>query len=819
MAVLLVSFGAFTAVALTTNLAGPSGQWLRDALQTFLGRGAAIVPVVSFLVAGLLVWNRYAPESRTITEAHDDSATGERNPIELAPARILVGVILLTLALASVLHLTGGSPALDAPTEDLRVAGGTLGALIGGALQSAFGIAGAIILSAAFGVLGILLIPGLPLIVVLRGVGRGLRFVVRRLRALFVLHEDGVDAVVVDDDDDTNDATGVALDLTDAGLTDTGLESGAPNAITPVITVPGNDDAEVGLDAAGLVLVEGDDEHESLADSDVRDVLADLDASDAVNALLADDVLELSDVPVPGASFAPSATPPTGPITTEQLAIDLGPGARRIPWKLPPKNLLARSPQQSVDTKEIEEGGRVLQATLHEFGVDATLTGMTVGPTVTRYELELAPGVKVNRVTGLNHDIAYAMATPDVRILAPIPGRSAIGIEVPNRARQLVTLGDILASKEAAEASHPLSVGLGRDISGKSVMLNLAEMPHLLIAGQTGAGKSSCVNGIITSLLMRTTPDQVRMILVDPKRVELGAYNDLPHLLTQVVTNPKKAANALDWAVREMDMRYDLLSEIGVRDITGYNAAFDRGDLPTRDNPDPISGKGYERLPYIVVIVDELNDLMMVAARDVEASICRIAQMARAVGIHLIIATQRPSVDVITGVIKANIPSRLAFSVSSLADSRVVLDQPGAERLIGKGDMLMLTASSSRAQRIQCGWVDEAVVRKVAAHWKRQSGETLYVAGIADDAPGQAGRGGDERDDGDELLDQAMELVVRSGMGSTSMLQRKLRVGFSRAGRLMDLLERRGVVGPSEGSKARTVLMTVEELEVRSTTE
>jgi len=336
--------------------------------------------------------------------------------------------------------------------------------------------------------------------------------------------------------------------------------------------------------------------------------------------------------------------------------------------------------------------------------------------------------------------------------------------------------------------------------------------PHVLIAGQTGAGKSSCINSIVTSLLMRTTPDHVRLILVDPKRVELGQYNGVPHLLTEVVTAPKKAANALDWAVREMEMRYDLLAEVGVRDIAGYNALYDKGDIPTPDDPDPDTGKAYERLPFIVVVVDELADLMMVAARDVETSICRLAQMARAVGLHLVIATQRPSVDVITGVIKANIPSRLAFSVSTLADSRVILDQPGAEKLIGRGDMLLLSASSSRTERIQGAWVDEECVRKVVAHWRRQTIETNYVDGIqGDDTAGARSRVDD--DDGDELLDEAMDLVVRSGLGSTSMLQRKLRVGFARAGRLMDLLERRGVVGPSEGSKARAVLMTVEELD------
>ncbi len=506
----------------------------------------------------------------------------------------------------------------------------------------------------------------------------------------------------------------------------------------------------------------------------------------------------------------PTVTEPGG-----QMVIDLGDDARgRVgDWKLPALTLLKRGTGKLADRALVEEGGRVLEATLAQHGVDARLIGMTIGPTVTQYALDLGPGVKVNRVTGLSHDIQYAMASPDVRILAPIPGRSAIGVEVPNRQRELVTLGDVLAAPEAQQATPTLAVGLGRDIAGKSVMLDLTTLPHVLIAGATGAGKSSCINSLVTSLLMRCTPDQVRLILVDPKRVELGAYNDLPHLLTQVVTNPKKAANALDWAVREMDVRYELLAEVGVRDITGYNAAFDRGELPTTDEPDPVTGHGYERLPFIVIVVDELNDLMMVAARDVEASICRIAQMARAVGIHLVIATQRPSVDVITGVIKANIPSRLAFSVSSLADSRVILDQAGAEKLIGQGDMLLLSASSSRAQRIQGAWVDEECVRKVVAHWRRQVSTPTYVDGIAGDESA-AGRSVDDGSpDTDDLLDEAMDLVVRSGLGSTSMLQRKLRVGFARAGRLMDLLERRGIVGPSEGSKARSVLMTVEELE------
>jgi S-DNA-T family DNA segregation ATPase FtsK/SpoIIIE len=488
---------------------------------------------------------------------------------------------------------------------------------------------------------------------------------------------------------------------------------------------------------------------------------------------------------------------------------DTAPGISR--WRLPPSTVLERTGTQQVDRQSIEARGHDLEAALASHGVETRLVGMTVGPTVTRYELELGPGVKVARVTALHKDIAYALAATDVRILAPIPGRSAIGVEVPNNRRQLVALGDLLAAPEAKAASHPLEVAVGKDIAGRAVMMNLATTPHLLIAGATGAGKSSALNCIITSILMRSTPDEVRLILVDPKQVEMGQYNRLPHLLTQPVTNPKKAANALAWAVREMERRYDLLAEVGFRDVTGYNAAFDRGDL----RPEPGSDVSYDRLPFIVVVVDELNDLMMVAARDVEDSITRIAQKARAVGIHLIIATQRPSVNVITGVIKANIPARIAFAVSSLTDSRVILDQPGAERLVGKGDMLVLGSSSNVAQRVQGAWVSEEEVRGVVAFWRRQAPEVNYVTGIeGDDRPGATGAtaNGDEADD-EALVRQAMELVVRSQLGSTSMLQRKLKIGFARAGRIMDLLEQRGVVGPSEGSKARAVLMTPEELD------
>ena len=513
-----------------------------------------------------------------------------------------------------------------------------------------------------------------------------------------------------------------------------------------------------------------------------------------------------ADVQSGGSTFAPARV-----TKGEAIQMPLGPGAMPSNWNLPTLDMLSITRHAQANEALVQRRGDVLVDALKEHGVETALVGFTRGPTVTRYELSLGGGVKVARVTSLSRDIAYTMAATDVRILAPIPGRSAIGIEVPNEQRELVSLGDLMSSQEARGAIHPLEVGIGKDISGRSIFLNIANTPHLLIAGTTGAGKSSVLNCIITSILMRSTPEQVRLILIDPKQVEMAQYARLPHLLTAPVTNPKKAANALGWAVKEMERRYDMLVEAGFRDISGYNAAYDRGDLVA----DEFSDRTYERVPYILIVVDELNDLMMVAARDVEDCITRIAQKARAVGIHLIVATQRPSVNVITGVIKANIPARMAFAVSSLTDSRVILDQPGAEKLIGKGDMLMLPGNTSVAQRVQSAWVEENEVRKIVGHWRRQAPEIVYVTGIDGEQPGGAtsSYGSSTGDSDDELMRQAMDLVVRTQQGSTSMLQRKLKVGFARAGRIMDLLEERGVVGPTQGSKPREVLMTLEELE------
>lgn len=768
VAIALVSVGVLTALALLTDLAGPFGAACQSVITLLAGRGAFLVPTLCVAVAADLLWHR-GPDAtsgnkkKTATSKSASSKSAEEGSVHLL--RIGVGLSLLVGGLLGLLSL--GNPVLDTTATALRDSGGIIGALVAVPLSSLLGTVGSAVVLVAVSATGALVATGTSLARVGAALGVAWRSVSGFVSRFLEL--DGSSDADADESDDLN--------LDDELESAEAEEKPVRKRRVTVETVATPD-----------------------ADSEVK-----VDAPEPVVAVVPQ-VVTQDALPEGSSELAEDENEQDG-----DLRLDVSVPAHTN-WELPPVNLLRLSQHKELDTRGIEASGAVLEQTLRDFGVDAQLVGMTVGPTVTRYELELAAGVKVNKVTGLSHDIAYAMASADVRILAPIPGRSAIGVEVPNKQRQLITLGDILTSDEATKATHPLEVGLGRDIAGTSVMLNLATMPHLLIAGATGSGKSSCINSIITSLLLRSTPDQVRLILVDPKRVELGQYNGLPHLLTEVVANPKRAANALEWCVREMEMRYELLAEIGARDITGYNAMFDRGDLPTAENPDPLGGRNYDRLPFIVIVIDELNDLMMVAARDVENSICRIAQMARAVGIHLIIATQRPSVDVITGVIKANVPSRLAFSVTSIADSRVILDQAGAEKLIGQGDMLAAPASG-RPARVQGSWVDEDCVRKVVAFWKRQVTEVQYVDGVQGSENGSSGASGDAEDGDDDLLMQAMELVVRSGLGSTSMLQRKLRVGFARAGRLMDLLENKGVVGPSEGSKARSVQMTVEEFE------
>ena len=767
----LILIGIVAALGLYFGTAGAVGKalgpWLFRALFGYIGY---IAPVA--LLAGGLYLVFESPIAKSITDDKDEYVS--------RTAPILTGALLLFVAICGITHLnTDASSSNLSNLSELKNGGGILGYLIGTPLRAAFEQVGAVFVLLAIGLLGTILVTGLT-------------FRDALTRAWLLTKKIATKVV-----NSIRLAMGETRD-------EIAQRTGTPE--NPTIQIDGEtrrlNDGKKGT--KGEKAKNKEDPERLSKESKIENK-----ERNETETLAEDKSKEIS-------------------VTSgQQLEIELGPAAKGSIWKLPSDKILARSGTQDINENLVEERGRVLERALAAHGVETRLVGMVVGPTVTRYELELGEGVKVSRVTSLNKDIAYAMASADVRILAPIPGRQAIGIEVPNSERQIVALGDVLSSVEAKRATHPLEVAVGRDINGKSIVMNLSTMPHILIAGATGAGKSSCINSIVTSALMRSTPENLRMILIDPKRVEMSQYERVPHLLTQPVVDPKKAANALQWACREMDRRYELLAEVRFRDIAGYNAAYDKGVIeppPSAINPDG-SPKTYSRLPFILIVVDELSDLMMVAPRDVEDSICRIAQKARAVGIHLVVATQRPSTNVITGVIKANIPARIAFAVSSLTDSRVILDQGGAERLVGQGDMLLLDPKSSSPHRIQGAWVSEDEVKRVVGAWRKQS-EQLKQKSETDeistepsitDTPsstfGDSIPGGTTGDsDDDELLVKAIDLVVDSQLGSTSMLQRKLRVGFARAGRIMDILEERGIVGPSEGSKPREVLISAEEL-------
>jgi S-DNA-T family DNA segregation ATPase FtsK/SpoIIIE len=668
-----------------------------------------------------------------------------------AGGRIGIGLGALVLAVVGLVHIARGLPDPGMGAEDMREAGGVLGFLVSSPLEAAVTQWVAVPLLVLLGCFGLLVVTATPVHAVPERTKATLDKLLRRTPA------DG-------------DTDGTASD------------AGAPDALEP-------------LKRRRPRRRQG-----SMADADsaAADVPYD-------NALVVPD-RPATEVPAAATDEAPAEKSPPAhsplPVRVEQLLL-----SGDVTYSLPDSALLREGSAHKARTKANDAVVESLTGVLEQFDIDAQVTGFTRGPTVTRYEVELGHGTKVERVTALSKNIAYAVASADVRILSPIPGKSAIGIEIPNTDRETVSLGDVLRSGNARSDHHPMVVGLGKDVEGGFVVANLAKMPHLLVAGATGSGKSSCINTLITSVLLRSTPDEVRMVLVDPKRVELTAYEGIPHLITPIITNPKKAAEALQWVVREMDMRYDDLAAFGYRHVDDFNKAVRSGKLT--------APSGSERViapyPYLLVIVDELADLMMVAPRDVEDSIVRITQLARAAGIHLVLATQRPSVDVVTGLIKANVPSRLAFATSSLADSRVILDQPGAEKLVGQGDALFLPMGANKAMRLQGAWVTEPEVVSIVEHCKDQLQPT-YREDVTAPAAGKKEIDEDIGDDLD-LLCQAVELVVTTQFGSTSMLQRKLRVGFAKAGRLMDLMESRGIVGPSEGSKARDVLVKSDELD------
>ena len=768
----LIALAVVCAIGSWLQAAGPVGSLADDAVRVWIGALALIFPVALVVVAVVLMRTEPDPTHR---------------------ARRIAGGAAVTLSISGILqvvHVNGLADGVQDSIGARMTAGGTLGWLIGQPLFIGVTAIPAIILLVLLGGFGVLLISGVPLV----EVPHRIRDSIDRLRDRRIPTDENGDYI---DPDDYR--TGGAVDLDpEADLSTTRLRrpsrrrqaSDADHAVDPMDVDP---DYDPGAPTRPIT---------------ARPTVA-VPVSTAANAGAPTTALPAQRMPPgkqrvirPAVPDPDAGTPVKEPT---QLRLDqMGSDG----YQLPPEGLLKLGAPPKVRSAANDDMIERITGVLEQFNVDAAVTGFTRGPTVTRYEVELGPGVKVEKITALTRNIAYAVATDNVRLLAPIPGKSAVGIEVPNSDREMVRLGDVLAAPEARTDHHPLVVGLGKDVEGNFVTANLAKTPHLLVAGATGSGKSSFVNSMLVSLLQRASPAEVRMILVDPKMVELTPYEGIPHLITPIITQPKKAAAALAWLVEEMETRYQDMLAHGVRHVDDFNKKVLNGEIVTP----PGSERIYRPYPYILGIIDELADLMMTAPRDVEDAIVRITQKARAAGIHLVLATQRPSVDVVTGLIKTNVPSRLAFATSSLTDSRVILDQPGAEKLIGMGDGLYLPMGQSRPIRIQGAYVSDAEIATVVEYAKTQAapdyteGVTAAKADAAKDVDPDIGNDLD-------LLIEAINLVVTSQLGSTSMLQRKLRVGFAKAGRLMDLMETRGIVGPSEGSKAREVLIRPDELD------
>ncbi|GAA2625221.1 DNA translocase FtsK [Streptomyces axinellae] len=809
LALLLLGLALVVAAGTWSNLQGPVGDLVEMLVTGAFGRLDLLVPILLGVIAVRLFRHPEKPD---------------------ANGRIVIGLSALVIGVLGLVHIGCGAPGRGGGGDAVRDAGGLIGWGVSSPLIFTVGEMLAVALLALITVFGLLVVTATPV----NAIPQRLRAAGVRLGLLQPLEPyDGEDDAAEvhgasssrrphsmrKDHLDPAHAEKEALDrrrTARKGRAGAGTQDPLPAGAAGAGAIGASaGDGERTLDAVDVAaaaaasldgaVVNGIQPSPLVADltSSVSKARAKGQGAGAALPVAREEEERSASGPVPDLTKAPAPPEPAElPPRAEQLRL-----AGDITYSLPSLELLDRGGPGRTRSAANDQVVQSLTTVFTEFKVDAAVTGFTRGPTVTRYEIELGPGVKVEKITALAKNIAYAVASPDVRIINPIPGKSAVGIEIPNTDREMVSLGDVLRSAEASGEDHPLLVGLGKDVEGGYVSANLAKMPHILVAGATGSGKSSCINCLITSVMARATPEDVRMVLVDPKRVELNAYEGIPHLITPIITNPKKAAEALQWVVREMDLRYDDLAAFGFRHIDDFNEAVRSGRVTAPEG----SERELAAYPYLLVIVDELADLMMVAPRDVEDAIVRITQLARAAGIHLVLATQRPSVDVVTGLIKANVPSRLGFSTSSLADSRVILDQAGAEKLIGKGDGLFLPMGSSKPVRMQGAFVTEREIGVVVEHCKSQMAPVFRE----DVTVGQGQKKEIDEEIGDDmdLLCQAAELVVSTQFGSTSMLQRKLRVGFAKAGRLMDLMESRGVVGPSEGSKARDVLVKPDELD------